>query len=185
MEVETKSSAVRVTYCPHCSFPPEYCSLNATGKMKRCRPWLEETFGPESGYYQVEEGGEVSVKSGGGEAVEGKKKSSKRGGQETIAKKEMKVVARKEIVIVRQQRGRKKATTIIRGVGTFDIKPKEVSKAISKKFACSASVSNEGEISVTGDVEYDVAEMMVQKYKIAKPFIFRIENGIRKPFRFY
>jgi len=76
---------------------------------------------------------------------------------------------------VAQKKGRQ--LTVISGMETVTgIKLKDVSKAFSKKFAGSSSVKktvqgNE-EIIIQGDHVYDVAEMIVDKFKVAESAVF-------------
>jgi len=81
------------------------------------------------------------------------------------------------VVVQKVAQKKRRNLTIISGMETVaGLKLKDVSKAFSKKFAGSSSVKktvqgNE-EIIIQGDHVYDVAEMIVDKFKVAESAVF-------------
>ena len=62
-----------------------------------------------------------------------------------------------------------------------EIKPKDLSKALAKKFACSASYDKEtGEIDIQGDVGVDLVYFLVESYNIPKKAIKLIDKTVKK-----
>jgi len=61
---------------------------------------------------------------------------------------------------------------------------KDVVKPLSKKFASSASIVDSiptgKEINIQGDVMFEVAEYLVDTYKIEQKVIYFVEKGIKK-----
>jgi density-regulated protein len=101
------------------------------------------------------------------------------------AKKVTKVDTR--VVIQKISRNRKKAVTIIVGMDTVpELNLKDVSKAFSKRFAGSSSVKDGAkgkEIIIQGDHMDDVAEMIVQKFKVPGDSVFLDVDGEFIPYR--
>lgn len=52
-----------------------------------------------------------------------------------------------------------------------EIDAKQMSKKLSKKFACSCSASNSNEIQVQGDFEEDIREMLKVEYGVKKKYV--------------
>eukprot|EP00578_Thalassiosira_sp_NH16_P008066 CAMPEP_0181105706 /NCGR_PEP_ID=MMETSP1071-20121207/16134_1 /TAXON_ID=35127 /ORGANISM="Thalassiosira sp., Strain NH16" /LENGTH=268 /DNA_ID=CAMNT_0023189049 /DNA_START=41 /DNA_END=847 /DNA_ORIENTATION=+ len=104
--------------------------------------------------------------------VAGSKKNKRRG---AAAKMEKKVDTR--VIVQKISRNRKKAVTHVVGMDTVPgIKLKDVSKALSKRFAGSSSVKDK-EIIVQGDHLEDVAEMIVNKFGVSADMVFLDLDG--------
>lgn len=101
------------------------------------------------------------------------------------AKKAVKSETR--VLIQKVLRSRKKATTVVNGMDTVEgVKLKDVSKAFSKRFAGSSSVKDgpKGkEIIIQGDHMEDVAEMIVDKFKVPGSSVFVDFDGQFVPFK--
>jgi density-regulated protein DRP1 len=115
--------------------------------------------------------------------VTGGGKSKKRRGIK--AKKSVQKETR--VLIQKLIRSKRKATTVVVGMDSVEgIKLKDVSKALSKKFAGSSSVKDgpKGkEIIVQGDHMEDVAELIVSKFKVDGSCIFLDFDGEFVPFK--
>lgn len=73
------------------------------------------------------------------------------------------------VTISKQNRTKKKAVTTVAGLETFGVKLKDAAKLFSKRFACSASVvegvvPNTEELAVQGDVVFEIADFIVEKF---------------------
>ena len=89
-----------------------------------------------------------------------------------------------KIHIKNTKRSKKKAVTVIKNVELFGLDLKEVSKLLSKKFACSSSVSKDEEnrdsIVMTGEFEDDLRDYLMEKFKILKEENFHIDRIKKK-----
>lgn len=171
---ELRSRALEVVYCPHCSFPPEYCKFGPC--WDKCKPWLQQNFpalyeesegtkggggGARAEKKQEEKKSDASLQGKmedlevgdseeddegeGDDEEEDKKKKNKRGGK--VAGKAPKTEAApmvRQVVISKSQRNKKKFVTAIKGVETCELSLKKVAQGLAKKFACAASVSGKG-----------------------------------------
>ena len=99
-----------------------------------------------------------------------KKMEMKKAKKKTIKKndKKKKKKDEKKIMIEQTRRGKKKHITYIMGLEKFGLVLKDVSKALSKKLACSCTVTKEdnGEesITLTGEFADDVLEFLTTTY---------------------
>lgn len=95
------------------------------------------------------------------------------------AKKAVKSETR--VLIQKVLRSKKKATTLVTGMESVEgVKLKDVSKAFSKRFAGSSSVKDgpKGkEIIIQGDHMEDVAQMIVEKFKVSGTCVFLDFDG--------
>ena len=101
------------------------------------------------------------------------------------AKKENKADTR--VIITKTKRNKKKAVTNVVGMETVPgIKLKDVSKALSKRFAGSSSVKDlpngKKEIIVQGDHMDDVAALIVDKFNVPGNCVFLDIDGDFVPF---
>lgn len=161
------------------------------GKEDKLFLALVKKYGPEPDdpYYDDSEDDEdddddddegSDQEGGGGTKAEGNKK--RRGARAKTAQS-----VQTRVVIEKEQRNRKKATTIVRGMETVPgIKLKDVAKAFSKRFAGSSSVKDapksekskqEHTIIIQGDHMEDVAEMLVGKFQVPADCIFLNMGG--------
>lgn len=105
-------------------------------------------------------------------AIDDSSKKKRRG---AAAKKVNKVDTR--VIVQKISRNRKKAVTHVVGLDTVPgMKLKEASKAFSKRFAGSSSVKDK-EIIIQGDHLEDVAEMIVNKFKVDANAVFLDLDG--------
>ena len=166
-----------VKYCSICTFPEEYCEYSHDLLKKRKEfPLLIET-NPQ-----------VTPSQTAGETlkVEEEKKNDPQKIEEP--KKEIKEKKHKrindKIHIKNTKRSKRKAVTVIRNVEHFGLDLKEVSKLLSKKFACSSSVSKDEEnrdsIVMTGEFEDDLKDFLMEKFKILKEENFHIDRIKKK-----
>lgn len=88
---------------------------------------------------------------------------------------------KKEITIQVTERTKRKRVTTVNGAENFGISQKDLAKLFAKKFATSASSSDEG-IVLNGDLLYDIADFMLEQYPDIpeKAFIKIEKGGIRK-----
>lgn len=90
------------------------------------------------------------------------------------------------VIITRTKRNKRKFITSVSGLETLDIKLKDASKYFGKKFACGSAVASKAdgskEIILQGDLSYDVAEAMNEKFDVPAEVMFTVEKG-KKPKR--
>jgi len=82
-----------------------------------------------------------------------------------------------KIVIARIQRQKKKFITSVVGLDTIpEVKIKDVAKLFGKKFSSGASVGETAaglkEVTVQGDVSFDVPPLLVSEYQVDPRSIF-------------
>ena len=98
------------------------------------------------------------------EAKDAAKKEAK---AERKLAKEAERISNSKVTIRRIERTKRKMTTSVHGLETFNIDLKKASKLLANKFATGASVSKnaagEDEIVIQGDVAYEVEEMLMKK----------------------
>ena len=83
------------------------------------------------------------------------------------------------------QRSKKKFVTTIRGWESFGLVLKDVSKLLSKKFACAASVvkatDGTGEIAMQGDIIMDLPAWIIEEFpKVDKKLIWTVDKAGKK-----
>jgi len=190
-------NAVPIEYCPTCTLPPEYCEYGP--KYEKCKVWLRENhpeFLPEEEKKESKEDSDVKEVTDGTkdlviddeEKDEKNKKKTKRGGKGNKVKggpekeEKPKVPVHQFIHISKSQRNKRKFITVMKGCETFGLKPKDVAKSCSKKFACSGSVGKSAdgspEISIQGDVMLDLPSFLRDDLKIPAEKIF-FKNGAK------
>jgi len=165
------------------------------GKEDKLFQALVKKYGPEpeDPYYasddddDSDDDGESEDDEGmnaGEEAGDGKKKKNRRG---VAAKKKGGDPGAIRVVIKKEAQKKRRNLTIVSGMETVpNLKLKDASKALSKKFAGSSSVKeNKGvkEIILQGDHMYDVAEMIVDKFGVPESCVFLDMDGEVVPFR--
>jgi density-regulated protein DRP1 len=116
-------------------------------------------------------------------AVDNSAKKKRRGAG---AKKDSGADAR--VVITKVAQKKKRNLTIVAGMETIPgVNLKDVSKALSKKFAGSSSVkentSGEKEIILQGDHMYDVAELVIDAFGVPESAVFLDMDGEIVPFK--
>eukprot|EP00934_Nitzschia_sp_Nitz4_P005414 Nitzschia sp. Nitz4//scaffold35_size145790//119635//120438//NITZ4_003052-RA/size145790-processed-gene-0.247-mRNA-1//-1//CDS//3329549190//5404//frame0 len=148
------------------------------GKEDKLFLALVKKYGPEPDdpFYAEDEEEDEGEDDEDLEGVGGKRRGAK-------AKKAKAVETR--VIIQKEQRNKRKATTVVVGLETVPgIKLKDAAKAFSKRFAGSSSVkevkSKQNKVSqhiiLQGDHVDDVAVMLVEKFQVAPSSIF-LEMG--------
>ena len=151
------------------------------GKEEKLFTALVNKYGPEpeDPYYAQEAVGDLE------EDLDDLNLDEKKKRRGVGAKKAAKVDTR--IVIQKISRNKKKAVTIVVGMDTVpDVNLKDVAKAFSKRFAGSSSVKDGArgkEIIIQGDHMDDVAEMVVQKFKVPGDSVFLDVDGEFIPYQ--
>lgn len=150
------------------------------GKEDKLFVALTKKYGPEpeDPYYASDD----SDLEGDMEEMNLGDKKKRRG---AAAKKENKADTR--VIITKTKRNKKKAVTNVVGMETVPgIKLKDVSKALSKRFAGSSSVKDlpngKKEIIVQGDHMDDVAALIVDKFNVPGNCVFLDIDGDFVPF---
>ena len=167
-----------VKYCLVCTFPEEYCDYSHDILKKRKEfPITNET--PLQNPQPTTEDPNITPK-----PEEEKKKETPVEEEKKETKDFKKKKVPDKIHIKNTKRGKKKASTVIRNVELFGLDLKEVSKLLSKKFACSSSVSkdeeNKDSIVMTGEFEDDLKEFLMLKFTNLKDENFFIERIKKK-----
>jgi density-regulated protein DRP1 len=92
---------------------------------------------------------------------------------------------RPELLLSREQRKAKKYVTSIAGLAAFGLKHKDVAKAASKRFACSAAVvdlATGGEaVDVQGDVLDELGPWLVSAFGAPGDRIFVLDGRSKRP----
>eukprot|EP01059_Diplonema_ambulator_P028822 TRINITY_DN47794_c0_g1_i1.p1 TRINITY_DN47794_c0_g1~~TRINITY_DN47794_c0_g1_i1.p1 ORF type:complete len:185 (+),score=63.36 TRINITY_DN47794_c0_g1_i1:47-601(+) len=158
------SRPVKVSYCPECSYPAEYCEFS--GKLEACKPWLETQLVEAS---DLKEKGKVKKKSAGEELPGGKKKKA----------------SSQEVVVSVSKRGGRKHITNVKGMEMFGHKLDDIAKQFKKQLSCGAAVvQNPGQpdsIDIQGDVADTLLERLPTKFKIPKDMVFKIVDKQKVP----
>ncbi|AQZ17169.1 TMA22 (YJR014W) [Zygosaccharomyces parabailii] len=156
-----------VVYCGVCSYPPEYCEFS--GKLKRCKVWLQEA-NPDL-YQQLYPGENAEVEGLSGKLAEssiGEKREEKlekdllkmQAKQENREQRELAKKLSSKIIIKREARTKRKSIVAIAGLEVFEIDMKKLAKTFASKFATGCSVSKNAEkkeeIVIQGDVMEEV-----------------------------
>jgi density-regulated protein DRP1 len=151
------------------------------GKEEKLFTALVNKYGPEpeDPYYALEADGDLE------EDLDNLNLGEKKKRRGVGAKKAAKVDTR--VVIQKISRNKKKAVTIVVGMDTVpDVNLKDVAKTFSKHFAGSSSVKDGArgkEIIIQGDRMDDVAEMVVQKFKVPGDSVFLDVDGEFIPYQ--
>ncbi|KAE9961537.1 hypothetical protein BLS_001819 [Venturia inaequalis] len=163
------TEAKQVVYCGVCSLPPEYCEFGGT--TKKCEDWLLE-HSPELHQKIYSEDAitqnlsTLSVDAQKRAEKDAQKKASKAAAAES---REAEKRASSKVLIKRIERNKRKYVTCVQGLENFNYELKKISKDFGKKFACGSSVTKipggGEEITVQGDVAYDIEEWMIDTMK--------------------
>eukprot|EP01064_Diplonema_japonicum_P001433 TRINITY_DN1091_c0_g6_i1.p1 TRINITY_DN1091_c0_g6~~TRINITY_DN1091_c0_g6_i1.p1 ORF type:complete len:186 (+),score=38.18 TRINITY_DN1091_c0_g6_i1:42-599(+) len=163
---DLESRPVRVSYCPACSFPAEYCEFS--GKLEACKPWLEEQMVQVQ---NLKEKGKV-------------KKKTEEGVKELPGGKKKKKTLQEVLVSVNKRGGRKHITNV-KGMDMFGHKLDEIAKAFKKSLSCGASVislpGQPDSIDIQGDVQDTLLERLPTKFKVPKELIFKMVDKQKVP----
>ncbi|CAR29567.1 hypothetical protein ZYGR_0AD02500 [Zygosaccharomyces rouxii] len=156
-----------VVYCGVCSFPPEYCEFS--GKLKRCKIWLQENHAEL--FEKLYSGEDAEVEGVTGKLAEssiGEKREEKlekdllkmQAKEENREQRELAKKLSSKIIIKREARTKRKSVVAISGLEVFEIDMKKLAKTFASKFATGCSVSKNAEkkeeIVIQGDVMGEV-----------------------------
>lgn len=145
-----------VQYCGRCGLPLEYCEFG---------PTPEECARGESGE-ALEDAAVVEAEDESAAGERATKKKSKKGAQ-----------AESVVTITRLQRNKRKFVTMVSGLGTFGIKPKDATKALASKFSCGvAGRGKADEIDIQGDFKKDLPSFLQEKWNIPEDSIVVVEE---------
>ena len=137
-----------VEYCNLCHFPKEYCKYTHSILLKKIEEGEQE---------EKKEEDKKEEKEGEENKEDDKKKDKKKKKNEN------------KILIEQTKRGKRKHITYVLGLDKFGLVLKDVAKQLSKKMACSCSVTKEdnGEdsITLTGEFADDVKDFILENYK--------------------
>jgi len=167
----------RVLYCPVDGLPPEYCEYGPS--FDEALPWLAKrcpdlVLTTKSGatvedYALARKAGDLSL-----DEDVGKKKNKR--GKGILGKGKKKNKGDAKVTIEAVKRGKRKFVTVITGLDACGVKVKKASKALSKKFAGSASTgklpSGLACINVQGDCVYELPDFLVEEFGVEKDKIF-------------
>ncbi|KAG6740501.1 translation machinery-associated protein 22-like [Populus alba x Populus x berolinensis] len=195
-----KPEPVKVSYCPTCSLPAEYCEFGSD--FEKCKPWLiknapelypdllKEADEKEAGRVseQLHSFGISSIGADGSASSvhSGETSSSKQEEVKRLPGGKIKKKVRQEVVIEKVVRNKRKSITIIKGLDLFGIKLSDASKKLGKKFATGASVvkgpTEKEQIDVQGDIAYDIVEFITETWPdVPETAIYFIEDGKKVP----
>mmetsp|Transcript_6321 Transcript_6321/g.9462 ORF Transcript_6321/g.9462 Transcript_6321/m.9462 type:complete len:187 (+) Transcript_6321:35-595(+) len=162
---------LKVDYCGSCSLPFEYCCFGTPERKIQCEKYLEN-------YSDANPESDIAISQLS--LTESKKHSS--ADQNSIPPEEPSAQSKKKankkkssnepmVKIGRVSRNRRKYITIVGGLSSFpDIKMKDAAKVMGKQFACGCSVSKTAsgaeEITIQGDVLYDLPGFLQSSFKI-------------------
>lgn len=156
-----------VVYCGVCTYPPEYCEFS--GKLKRCKIWLQENHAEL--FEKLYSGEDAEVEGVSGKFAEssiGEKREEKlekdllkmQAKQENREQRELAKKLSSKIIIRREARTKRKSIVAISGLEVFEIDMKKLAKTFASKFATGCSVSKNAEkkdeIVIQGDVMEEV-----------------------------
>lgn len=157
------SKPLSVVYCGVCSMPPEFCEFGAC--YEQCRQWIESNC-PDIINLATSVGNTNILDGTDSASVPAAKP---RGSGAAAPKKLANLQTR--ILISRIQRQKKKFVTAVVGLDTIpDVKIKDIAKLFGKKFSSGASVGETAtgakEVTIQGDVSFDVPPLLIQEYRV-------------------
>lgn len=159
--------------CQYCFFPKEYCEYSHNMLIKKkiaAKDKLEEKQEEERKEEEQKENKIKEEKENKEENKENTEKTEKEDDNKEEKKDKKKKNSEIKVLIEESKRGKRKHTTYISNLEKFNINLKDISKVLSKKFACSANVSKEDNgqeiITLTGEFAYEIKEFLEEKYNI-------------------
>eukprot|EP00823_Brevimastigomonas_motovehiculus_P002140 TRINITY_DN135_c0_g1_i1.p2 TRINITY_DN135_c0_g1~~TRINITY_DN135_c0_g1_i1.p2 ORF type:complete len:188 (+),score=51.37 TRINITY_DN135_c0_g1_i1:512-1075(+) len=104
-------------------------------------------------------------------------KSESESEEEKADVKDTKADVKGVVTITKKERARKKYNTIVAGLEEQGVNIKDLAKALAKKFASNASIAKNNdtdkqEISIQGDIQYELADLLTSTYKISKSAVW-------------
>ncbi|KAH0784970.1 Translation initiation factor SUI1 [Histomonas meleagridis] len=160
---------INVEYCEKCNIPTCYCPY----------------FGHVIAKPKIVKTKVVNINSDGEEVIE-EEEVEEEEEEEVIEKPKPKGKKGQilDIVITVKSRTKRKNTTTIANLASWDIDVKEFSKSVQKKMAigCSYKKSQMGlQVVIQGDVGQAIAEILIKQYNIPKANIQAIRKTKKKP----
>ncbi|KPA79440.1 hypothetical protein ABB37_05278 [Leptomonas pyrrhocoris] len=163
---------IEVLYCPNCSFPAEYCEFG--GMMEKCRPWLLEHAAELADAEDRGRKRRILTEKDRLEAL--------------LEGRGIKKALERVVVIDVGKRSGKHMNTAVFGMDLFGFNLKDLSRDWRKRFSCGGGVRSAEEgmhqdcIDIQGNVQDEVAEMLVSKYSIPKTAVFIMEGKKKVPY---
>jgi density-regulated protein len=165
--------------CQLCFFPKEYCEFShdmlikkkIAAKDKISEEKIAEKKNAEKHNENADadksESKEVKNDDDKDKKLEPDNKEDKKE-DEKKEKKNKKQKTENKVIIEESKRSKKKHITYVSNLEKFGHNLKDMSKAFSKKFACSANVSKEDNgqeiITMTGEFAYELQSFLIEKY---------------------
>jgi len=163
-----------VVYCGVCTLPPEYCEFGGTAK--KCEEWLKISHADMHGRLYSEEMlsanlSTLSVSARERAAKDAAKKEAKAALAES---RNLERKAAAKVQIRRVERNKRKYVTVVSGLEAHGLDNKKIAKELGKKLATGSSVTKavgvvaQGgsgeEITVQGDVSYEILDWLLDVY---------------------
>jgi len=163
-----------VVYCGVCTLPPEYCEFGGTAK--KCEEWLKICHADMHGRLYSEEMlsanlSTLSVSARERAAKDAAKKEAKAALAES---RNLERKAAAKVQIRRVERNKRKYVTVVSGLEAHGLDNKKIAKELGKKLATGSSVTKavgvvaQGgsgeEITVQGDVSYEILDWLLDVY---------------------
>lgn len=167
--------AVKVEYCPVCTFPFEYCEY--AGTMEQCKPYLMEWMKRNSEKSEADLEQEVTLE----DKVKPKKKVVE-GGDKILPGGKVKKKEESIVLISVVSRQKRKCVTTVTGLELFGVKLADAAKEFKRMFSCGASVvktpSGKEQIDIQGEFKDQLLEMWEKKFKeVPKESVYVMDEG--------
>jgi len=147
-DADGNTRRIKVTYCPHCTFPAEMCEFG--GMYAKCKPWLEEN----AAMLEAEMGSSLQIADGDmgrKQKTYGEKKASGSGEQVILFN-------------VKKKGARGKVTTAVHGLDAFGLDLKDICTKFKKKFSCACTIQEVNgfadAVELQGDMQYEIVELL-------------------------
>jgi density-regulated protein DRP1 len=148
-----------------------YSEYNSNTQKTKCKAWLKEN--------QVELFNRLFPEEAVTEALENTTLEEIKEAKEEVSQPQQpqkkKLQKEKKVTIKMTSRNKKKSITTIQGLEHFDVDLKKAAKLFANKYACGSSVSRNAqgteEITIQGDVQDQVKELIVTSFSISAALI--------------
>lgn len=171
------SSYINKNLCEVCYFPKEYCNISHEVLLKKKILQLKAGIKNIS-KEKIEDNNNTSivkedVKNNKTELPNNSNNDDVKNAEDTnensekTKKKDQKFKKESKVVLEESKRGKRKHTTYIYHLENYGFILKDISKLLSKKFACSATVSKENGkdcITLTGEFANEVLSFICEKF---------------------
>jgi len=166
--------ARHVVYCGVCALPPEYCEFGGTAK--KCEEWLKTSHADmhERLYSEEMLSANLSTLSVSARERAAKDAAKKEAKAALAESRNLERKAAAKVQIRRVERNKRKYVTVVSGLEAHGLDNKKIAKELGKKLATGSSVTKavgvvaQGgsgeEITVQGDVSYEILEWLVDVY---------------------